>query len=368
MPLQNTGKWQDLYRHFGRKKTGDLTEIANLLRAIPRPDGSGFILENEQSVHIGVGHDALRLVLELPERDKDLKNFLENAAQKIVRQRTVFRTAEIITTIHRETAPQALSNAPARAPLAGIKDVKRIVAVASGKGGVGKSTTAINIAIALAKQGHKTGLLDCDIYGPSVPRLLNLKDRKASVSPDKKIHPVDQYGIKSMSMGFLVDEESPMVWRGPMVMGAVTQMLNDVDWGELDFLIVDMPPGTGDAQLTLSQRAPLSGAVIVSTPQDLALIDARKAIAMFQKVNVPILGLIENMSYFECPHCHERSEIFAHGGAEQEAKKLGVAFLGAIPLDIRIRESSDAGMPVAANTADNPYRQIAGMIAQSVTG
>ncbi len=229
----------------------------------------------------------------------------------------------------------------------GLPGVANIIAVASGKGGVGKSTTAVNFALALKELGLKVGVLDADIYGPSMPRLLGLKGQPQQVA-DNKLKPMEAYGLKVMSMGFLVDEEAPMIWRGPMVMSALSQMLKDVAWGELDVLVVDMPPGTGDAQLTMAQQVPLAGAVIVSTPQDLALIDARKGLAMFRKVNVPVLGIVENMSTFVCPHCGERSDIFGHGGARADAARLGVPFLGEVPLTLAIRETSDAGRPVVA--------------------
>jgi ATP-binding protein involved in chromosome partitioning len=244
----------------------------------------------------------------------------------------------------------------------GVPGVKNIIAVASGKGGVGKSTTAANFALALKDQGLKVGVLDADIYGPSMPRLLGVHGQPQQLAGNK-LDPMRAYGLKVMSMGFLVDEETPMIWRGPMVMSALTQMLKDVAWGELDVLVVDMPPGTGDAQLTMAQQVPLSGAVIVSTPQDLALIDARKGLNMFKKVNVPVLGIVENMSTFVCPHCGERSDIFGHGGAKDEAARLGVPFLGEVPLTMVVRETSDAGMPVVATDPSSPaaevYRAIA---------
>jgi ATP-binding protein involved in chromosome partitioning len=256
---------------------------------------------------------------------------------------------------------------PAQAP----EGVKSIIAVASGKGGVGKSTTAVNLALGLSGLGLKIGVLDADIYGPSVPRLLAIKGRPQSVG-GTRLKPMTGYGLKVMSIGFLIEEETPMIWRGPMVMSALTQMLREVDWGELDVMVVDMPPGTGDAQLTLAQQVPLAGAVIVSTPQDLALIDARRGIAMFRRVNVPVLGIVENMSYFLCPHCGTRSDIFAHGGARHEAERLSVPFLGEVPLDMTIRETSDAGRPVVATAPDGAhagiYRQIAGRVYGELTG
>lgn len=239
----------------------------------------------------------------------------------------------------------------------GVPGVDSIIAVASGKGGVGKSTTAVNLALGLQATGLKVGILDADIYGPSMPRLLNIKG-KPQQADGRLLKPMEAYGLKVMSMGFLVEEDTPMIWRGPMVVSALTQMLREVDWGRLDVIVVDMPPGTGDAQLTLAQRVPLAGAVIVSTPQDLALIDARKGINMFKKVDVPILGLIENMSYFLCPSCGERSDIFGHGGAKDEAARIGVPFLGEVPLHMDIRENSDAGTPVVASQPGGPHAEI----------
>ncbi|SEM64354.1 Mrp/NBP35 family ATP-binding protein [Bradyrhizobium sp. OK095] len=252
-----------------------------------------------------------------------------------------------------------------------IPGVAAVIAVASGKGGVGKSTTALNLALGLRDLGLKVGLLDADIYGPSVPRLTGLHE-KPELDGERKMIPLKRFGLAIMSIGFLVEEETAMIWRGPMVMSAVTQMLRDVAWGTLDVLVVDMPPGTGDAQLTLAQNVPLKGAVIVSTPQDLSLIDARRGLAMFKKVNVPVLGIVENMSYFQCPHCGTKSDIFGHGGARHEAEKLDVPFLGEIPLHMAIRASSDAGSPVVDSEPDGPhaaiYRAIAGQVRDQLKG
>jgi ATP-binding protein involved in chromosome partitioning len=246
-----------------------------------------------------------------------------------------------------------------------VPGVRAIVAVASGKGGVGKSTTAVNLAMGLAAAGLKVGLLDADIYGPSMPRMMAISGRPNS-RDGRILQPMENYGVKCMSMGFLVPEDAPMIWRGPMVMSALEQMLRDVDWGELDIMVVDMPPGTGDAQLTMAQRVPLAGAVIVSTPQDIALLDARKGLNMFRKVDVPVLGIVENMSYFSCPHCGERSEIFSHGGAHREADKLGVEFLGEIPLDILIRETSDGGQPIVVSHPNGAHARAYRAIADRV--
>jgi ATP-binding protein involved in chromosome partitioning len=253
----------------------------------------------------------------------------------------------------------------------GVPGVESIIAVASGKGGVGKSTTAVNLALGLATLGLKVGVLDADIYGPSLPKLLAIKERPQTLG-GTRLKPISRYGLTVMSIGFVVDEETPMIWRGPMVISALTQMLREVEWGTLDVMVVDMPPGTGDAQLTMAQQVPLKGAVIVSTPQDLALIDARRGIAMFRRVNVPVLGIVENMSYFECPECGTRSDIFGHGGARHEAERLGVPFLGEVPLHMTIREKSDAGLPVVATEPDGPhakaYCEIAARVRDQLKG
>ncbi len=268
--------------------------------------------------------------------------------------------------------PHAHSHAhPAERTQPGIPGVDSIIAVASGKGGVGKSTTAVNLALGLRDLGLKVGMLDADIYGPSLPKLLAIKEKPQTIG-GKRLIPIERYGLSVMSIGFLIDEETPMIWRGPMVMSALTQMLREVEWGKLDVMVVDMPPGTGDAQLTMAQQVPLKGAVIVSTPQDLALIDARRGVAMFKRVDVPVLGVVENMSYFLCPSCGTRSDIFSHGGARHEAERLGVPFLGEVPLHITIREKSDAGLPVVATEPDGEhakiYREIASRVRDQLKG
>ena len=277
-----------------------------------------------------------------------------------------------VATQPRAAGPAAHAHAhPADKVQPGIPGVDAVIAVASGKGGVGKSTTAVNLALGLRDLGLKVGMLDADIYGPSLPKLLAIKEKPQTIG-GTRLKPIDRYGLSVMSIGFLIDEETPMIWRGPMVMSAITQMLREVEWGKLDVMVVDMPPGTGDAQLTMAQQVPLKGAVIVSTPQDLALIDARRGVAMFKRVNVPVLGIVENMSYFLCPSCGSRSDIFGHGGARQEAERQGVPFLGEVPLHMTIREKSDSGMPVVATEPDGVhakiYREIAAKVLEQIKG
>jgi ATP-binding protein involved in chromosome partitioning len=290
-------------------------------------------------------------------------------AEEVVRALPGVQSALVALTAERKAGapsarppPQSARAVPARgAPrgesIQGVPGVEAIIAVASGKGGVGKSTTAVNLALGLGALGLKVGILDADIYGPSLPKLLAIKERPQTIG-GTRLKPITRYGLTVMSIGFLIDEETPMIWRGPMVISALTQMLREVEWGTLDVMVVDMPPGTGDAQLTMAQQVPLKGAVIVSTPQDLALIDARRGVSMFKRVNVPVLGVVENMSYFLCPSCGTRSDIFGHGGARHEAERLGVPFLGEVPLHMTIREKSDAGLPVVATEPDGPHAQI----------
>lgn len=273
----------------------------------------------------------------------------------------------LVTLTSERAAPPVLSSGKAATPSRPdvLPGVAKVVAVASGKGGVGKSTTTVNLALALRAQGLRIGILDADVHGPSLPTLLGIHGRPR-VAADRRLIPIEAHGLKAMSMGLLVDAETAMVWRGPMVMSALTQMIAEVDWGALDILLVDMPPGTGDAQLAIAQGTPLAGAVIVSTPQDLALVDARRGIAMFRKVNVPILGLVENMAHFLCPDCGSRHAIFGSGGAEAEARRLGVPYLGAVPLTMDLCEASDAGRPILARDPDGPLGQIYGRMASSL--
>jgi ATP-binding protein involved in chromosome partitioning len=312
------------------------------------------------------GHVAITLDVD-PARGTALEP-LRQACEAAVRAMPGVLSATAVMTAERPAqrpAPppaHAHAHAPAQKTTGGggridVPGVKHIIAVASGKGGVGKSTTAVNLALGLAANGVSTGLLDADIYGPSMPRMLDVREKPESID-GKALKPIERYGLRTMSIGYIVNEDTPMIWRGPMVSSALEQMLRDVEWGELDVLVVDMPPGTGDAQLTLAQRVALSGAVIVSTPQDIALVDARKGLNMFRKVAVPVLGFVENMSFFLCPHCGERSEIFGHGGARHEAEKLGVPFLGEVPLHLDIRTTSDSGHPIVVAKPDSPYAQI----------
>ncbi len=280
-------------------------------------------------------------------------------------------SAAVVLTAERAAAPQRqpATTAPGRNPgRIDLPGVKSIVAVASGKGGVGKSTVAVNLAVALARRGLAVGLMDSDIFGPSLPRMMGISG-KPSMAGEKTLQPMRKWGVACMSIGFLIAEETAMIWRGPMVMSAVQQLIGDVAWGDLDMLLIDMPPGTGDAQLTLSQRVPLTGAVIVSTPQDIALLDARRGISMFRKVEVPVLGLVENMSVFVCPHCGGNTHIFGSGGARAEAARLGAPFLGEAPLALELRERCDAGEPAAADDASpsgRAFRDIAGALWREV--
>ncbi len=292
-------------------------------------------------------------------------------AQSVLARQPGVLNATAVLTAHREQAqpqpqPQPRQHAHPQSPPQpqALPGIKHVIAVASGKGGVGKSTLAVNLAVALARQGHQVGMLDADIYGPSLPRMLGLVDKPEVRG--QTIVPAEAWGLRAISMGLLVDQDTPMVWRGPMVMGAITQFLEQVAWGSLDALVVDLPPGTGDAQLTLSQKARITGAVVVSTPQDIALMDARRGVRMFEKVHVPVLGIVENMSIFCCPNCGHETPLFGHGGARREASRLGVPFLGEVPLLLEVREGGDAGVPVVAAQPDSPAARAFDAIARAV--
>ena len=305
-----------------------------------------------------------------PQRGSALEPMRKQAERAVAAIPGVLSVTAVLTA-HNERPQTAAGSHRPRQPAGGgeqapmLPEVRAILAVASGKGGVGKSTTAVNLALALAGAGRSVGILDADIYGPSVPMMLGITDRPRS--PDGKVlDPMEAWGVKAMSIGFLIPVDTPTIWRGPMVMGALEQLMRDVAWGALDVLVVDMPPGTGDVQLTMAQRVPLAGAVIVSTPQDLALIDARKGLNMFRKVEVPVLGIVENMSYFICPHCGGRSDVFTHGGAARAAVAMGTDFLGEIPLEMAIRAGSDDGQPIVATDPDGPHASAYRAIAETI--
>ena len=357
-------------------------QVIEALSGIADPDRGGDIvsLGMVSGIAIRDGNVAFSIEVE-PERGPRLEPLRKAAEQAVDALPDVLSVTAVLTaqtaargrTPPQPAAPQAAgpgagrpgataANRPQRGAIPGVG---AIIAVASGKGGVGKSTVAANLALGLKANGLSVGVLDADIYGPSMPRMLGISGRPQS-RDGKTLQPMQNYGLRVMSMGFLVPEDTPMIWRGPMVMSALQQMLREVEWGDLDIMVVDMPPGTGDAQLTMAQQVPLAGAVIVSTPQDIALLDARKGLNMFLKVDVPVLGIIENMSYFLCPHCGGRSEIFSHGGARREAQQLGTEFLGEVPLDLAIRETSDSGHPITVSDPDNPYSVIFRLIAARV--
>jgi ATP-binding protein involved in chromosome partitioning len=338
-------------------------DVLKALQSVLGPDGKTSLPETGAIAGITIKDGRIFVSIRVEAHQAAMMEALRAAAERALRGLPGVTTALVSLTAEKAAAAAAKPS-PAGARSLAIPGVARIVAVASGKGGVGKSTTAVNLAISLSTLGWRIGILDLDVFGPSLPRLLGLAG-KPQVK-DHFLQPHVAFGIRAMSIGFLVDEEAAMIWRGPMVMSAVQQLLREVAWGELDCLVVDMPPGTGDAQLTLAQSVPLAGAVIVSTPQDLALIDARRGVAMFQKVQVPVLGVVENMSYFLCPHCGGRSDIFAHGGARHEADRLGVPFLGEIPLTLDIREHSDAGRPIVATDPDSAHAAAYRTVAMNV--
>lgn len=354
-------------------------QVLDALKKIHGPEGADDIVTAGMVSDIFIADQKVFFSITVPADKANSLEPLRATAEQAVKQLDGVKGAVVALTAEKKGGASNGRSAPSRpqprqAPQRqpqpaqekpGVPGVGAIIAVASGKGGVGKSTTSVNLALGLQANGLKVGILDADIYGPSMPRLLGITGKPRAVS-GRVLAPMEGYGIKVMSMGFLVEEDTPMIWRGPMVISALTQMLREVEWGELDVLVVDMPPGTGDAQLTMAQQVPLAGAVIVSTPQDLALIDARKGLNMFRKVDVPLLGLIENMSYFLCPDCGGRHDIFGHGGARAEAERIGVPFLGEVPLQLEIREKSDAGTPVVASdpegAAAGTYRDIAAKV------
>lgn len=343
-------------------------QVLEALKTVAAPEGGDIVARGLVSgIFIAAGKVFFSVSVPA-ERARELEP-LRLQAEKAVAALPGVVSAVAALTAEKKAAQAPAPQRPSGHARQGVPGVGAIVAVASGKGGVGKSTTAVNLALGLKANGLKVGILDADVYGPSMPRLLGLKGRPQTID-GKVLKPMEAYGVKAMSMGFLVDEDTPMIWRGPMVMSALTQMLREVEWGDLDVLIVDMPPGTGDAQLTMAQQVALAGAVIVSTPQDLALIDARKGLNMFRKVDVPVLGIIENMSYFIAPDTGNRYDIFGHGGAKAEAERLGVPFLGEVPLDMALRENSDNGTPLTATQPDGThakvYRDIAAMVWQGV--
>jgi ATP-binding protein involved in chromosome partitioning len=361
-------------------------DILDALKAVIEPERKQDIVSLGMVSGVVVKEGNVGFTIEVDPRKGPAMEPLRKAAEQVVQKLDGVLSVTAVLTAERAPArggPQAATPPHAAGPghdhqhdhrhdhahpaqgKALVPGVRAIIAVASGKGGVGKSTTAVNLALGLRRLGLKIGVLDADIYGPSMPRMLGISGRPTTVD-GRTLKPMENYGVKCMSMGFLVPEDTPMIWRGPMVMSAIQQMLRDVEWGELDVLVVDMPPGTGDAQLTMAQQVPLTGAVIVSTPQDIALLDARKGLNMFRKVDVPVLGIVENMSYFLCPHCGERSDIFSHGGARREAEKLGTEFLGEVPLDIVIRETSDGGQPIVISRTDNPHAAVYLKIAERV--
>ena len=354
-------------------------QILDALKTVLDGDKDIVGLGMVSGLQVKDGHVAFAIEV-AAERGPQLEPLRQQAEQVVHALPGVISATVVLTAEHQApaaggnggapAAPQARPQAAPQAAAPLMPGVNAIVAVASGKGGVGKSTVAVNLALGLAAGGHAVGVLDADIYGPSMPRMLGIAGKPVSAD-GRRLEPMENFGVKCMSMGFLVDEETPTIWRGPMVTSALQQMMRDVNWGALDVMIVNMPPGTGDAQLTMAQQVPLAGAVIVSTPQDIALLDARKGLNMFRQVDVPVFGIIENMSYFACPHCGERSEIFSHGGARREAERLGMDFLGEIPLDIAIRETSDSGRPIVVSQPDSAqaktYRAIADSIWEKVS-
>jgi len=349
-------------------------DVLSVLKRIAAPDGRGNVVSAGLVSDIAIQGGTVMFALTTSPQHVKTMEALRGVIEKAVLGIPGVDKAMVALTAER--APQQPGQ-PQQQPQGqrgtGVPGIKHLIAVASGKGGVGKSTTAVNLALALKSLGLKVAVLDADVYGPSIPKLFGLTGKpEPSTAAGKKMKPMTRYGVEVMSIGFLVPEDTAMIWRGPMVMSALTQLLRDTEWGEADVMVIDMPPGTGDVQLTLAQQTPLAGAVIVSTPQDLALIDARKGLNMFAKVNVPVIGIVENMSYFVCTKCGERHEIFGHGGARDEASRIGVPFLGEIPLDKEVRLRSDSGEPVVATQPESLhtalYRDVARQVWASLQG
>lgn len=346
-------------------------DVLSVLKRIAAPDGRGNVVSAGIVSDIAIqGGTVMFALTASPQHVRSMES-LRGAVEKAVLAIPGVDKAMVALTAERSAQPQGQPAQPQRG--SGIPGVKHLIAVSSGKGGVGKSTTAVNLALALKSLGLKVAVLDADVYGPSIPKLFGLTGKpEPSDAAGKKMKPMTRYGVEVMSIGFLVPEDTPMIWRGPMVMSALTQLLRETEWNEADVMVIDMPPGTGDVQLTLAQQTPLSGAVIVSTPQDLALIDARKGLNMFRKVNVPVIGIVENMSYFTCTTCGERHEIFGHGGAKEEATRIGAPFLGEIPLDKEVRQRSDSGEPIVATRPDSQhaalYRDVARQVWAALSG
>jgi ATP-binding protein involved in chromosome partitioning len=342
-------------------------DVLSVLKRIAAPDGRGNVVSAGLVSDIAIqGGTVMFALTTTPQHARTMEN-LRGAIEKAVLAIPGIEKAMVALTAERAPGQPGQPQGQPAARGTGVPGIRHLIAVASGKGGVGKSTTAVNLALALHSLGLKVAVLDADVYGPSMPKLFGLSGKpEASGAEGKKMKPMTRYGVELMSIGFLVPEDTAMIWRGPMVMSALTQLLRDTEWSPADVMVIDMPPGTGDVQLTLAQQTPLSGAVIVSTPQDLALIDARKGLNMFRKVNVPVIGIVENMSYFVCGKCGERHEIFGHGGAKEEAQRIGVPFLGEIPLDKEVRLRSDSGEPVVATQPDSLHTAIYRDVARQV--